>query len=38
MDFVPVLRDMEYMNSGLEPSDVFELKFIEEVHTENAHY
>ena len=38
MDFVPVLRDMEYMNSGLEASDVFELKFIEEVHTENAHY
>jgi len=38
MDFIPVLRKLGYMNQDLKVEDIFCLKFIEEVHKENAHY
>ena len=38
MDFVPVLMELGYMKQELKVEDVFELKFIEEVHKEDAHY
>ncbi len=38
MDFIPVLKELGYMNHDLKVEDVFDLKFIEETHKENAHY
>lgn len=38
MDFLPVLKKLGYMEKDLEPEDIFELKYINEVHKEPAHY
>jgi NitT/TauT family transport system substrate-binding protein len=38
MDFLPVLKELGYMNTDLTPEDIFELKFINQVHKEPAHY
>ena len=38
MDFLPVLKKLGYLKQNLEPEDIFELKFINQVHKEPAHY
>jgi NitT/TauT family transport system substrate-binding protein len=38
MDFIPVLKKLGYMNHDLSVEDIFYLKFIEDVHKEDAHY
>jgi NitT/TauT family transport system substrate-binding protein len=38
MDFLPVLKKLGYMNTDLKPEDIFELKYINQVHREPAHY
>ena len=38
MDFLPVLKKLGYMKKDLEPEEIFELKYINEVHREPAHY
>ena len=38
MDFIPILKELGYMNHDLKVEDIFDLKFIEETHKENAHY
>ncbi len=38
LDFIPVLKELEYMKKDLKEEDVFNLKFIEKIHRENAHY
>ena len=38
MDFIPVLKKLGYMNLDLTVDDIFYLKFIEDVHNEDAHY
>jgi NitT/TauT family transport system substrate-binding protein len=38
MDFLPVLKELGYMDTDLKVDDIFNLKFIEETHKEDAHY
>ena len=38
MAFVPVLRDLGYISKNLSESDVFEYRFIKQVHPEKPHY
>ncbi len=38
MEFIPVLKELGYMNHDLKVGDIFNLKFIEETHKEDAHY
>jgi NitT/TauT family transport system substrate-binding protein len=38
MDFIPVLKELGYMNHELKVDDIFNLDFIDEVHKEDAHY
>jgi len=38
MEFIPVLKELGYMNHDLKVEDIFNLKFIEETHPEDAHY
>lgn len=38
MDFIPVLKELGYMNQDLKIENIFNLKFIEEIHKEDAHY
>ena len=38
MKFIPVLKDLGYMKNDLNIKDIFNLKFIDEAHTEEAHY
>jgi NitT/TauT family transport system substrate-binding protein len=38
MDFIPVLQELGYMNDNLKVEDIFNLKFINETHKEDAHY
>ena len=38
MDFLPVLKELGYMKRNIDAEDIFELKFIDEVHKEPAHY
>jgi NitT/TauT family transport system substrate-binding protein len=38
MEFIPVLKELGYMNHDLKVEDIFNLKFIEEAHPEDAHY
>lgn len=38
MDFLPVLKKLGYLKQDLEPENIFELKFINQVHKEPAHY
>ncbi|MBI5460373.1 ABC transporter substrate-binding protein [Methanobacterium sp.] len=38
MDFVPVLGKLGYLEKKIKMEDIFELKFIQEVHPEPSHY
>ncbi|MBI4814228.1 MAG: ABC transporter substrate-binding protein, partial [Methanobacterium sp.] len=38
MDFVPVLGKLGYLEKKIKREDVFQLKFIQEVHPEPSHY
>jgi len=38
MDFLPVLKKLGYMNTDLNPEDIFDLTFINKIHKEPAHY
>ena len=38
LKFIPVLKELGYMNHDLKVGDIFNLKFIEETHKEDAHY
>ncbi|MBZ2165369.1 ABC transporter substrate-binding protein [Methanobacterium spitsbergense] len=38
MEFIPVLKELGYMNHDLKVGDIFNLRFIEETHKEDAHY
>ena len=38
MKFIPVLKDLGYMKNDLSVEDIFNLKFIDETHAEEAHY
>ena len=38
MKFIPVLKDLGYMTNNLSVKDIFNLKFIDETHAEEAHY
>jgi NitT/TauT family transport system substrate-binding protein len=38
MKFIPVLKDLGYMKKDLDVDDIFNLQFIDEAHTEEAHY
>ncbi len=38
MHFIPVLKELGYMNNNLRVEDIFNLKFIDETHKEDAHY
>jgi len=38
MAFVPVLRDMGYISRDLGADEIFDMRFVENVHTERAHY
>ena len=38
MDFIPVLKELGYMNHELNVDDIFNLDFIDEAHKEDAHY
>lgn len=38
MAFVPVLRRLGYISGDLSESDIFERRFIDEVHKEQPHY
>ena len=38
MKFIPVLKDLGYMKNDLNIKDIFNLNFIDEAHTEEAHY
>jgi len=38
MEFVRTLKDLGYINKELRISDIFDFKFIQEVHPESEHY
>jgi NitT/TauT family transport system substrate-binding protein len=38
MEFIPILKELGYMNHDLKVDDIFYLNFIEETHKEDAHY
>jgi ABC-type nitrate/sulfonate/bicarbonate transport system substrate-binding protein len=38
MEFVRTLKDLGYIKKYLRSSDIFDFKFIEEVHPESEHY
>ncbi|MDI6723691.1 MAG: ABC transporter substrate-binding protein [Methanobacterium sp.] len=38
LKFVPVLKNLGYINSGLKEEDIFDTRFIEEIHPESSHY
>jgi NitT/TauT family transport system substrate-binding protein len=38
MEFIPVLKALGYMKNELTVEDIFNLKFINETHPEEAHY
>jgi NitT/TauT family transport system substrate-binding protein len=38
MKFIPVLKDLGYMKNDLNIKDIFNLKFIDKTHPEEAHY
>jgi len=38
MDFIPILNELGYMKHDLKVDDIFNLKFIDETHKEDAHY
>ncbi len=38
LKFIPVLQNLGYMKGNLKEEDIFELKFIQKIHPEPAHY
>ncbi len=38
LKFIPVLRNLGYMQGNLKEEDIFELEFIQKTHPEPAHY
>lgn len=38
MKFLPVLKELGYMNHDLKVENIFNLEFINNIHKENAHY
>lgn len=38
LKFIPVLKDLEYMQGSLNRKEIFETKYIEQAHPETAHY
>lgn len=38
LKFVPVLKNLGYINSDLKEEDIFDTRFIEEIHPESSHY
>ena len=38
LDFIPVLRELGYMEKDLKREDIFNLDFIRKIHVEDAHY
>jgi NitT/TauT family transport system substrate-binding protein len=38
MKFIPILKELGYMKNDLNIDDIFNLKFIDEAHIEEAHY
>jgi NitT/TauT family transport system substrate-binding protein len=38
LDFVPVLKKLGYLEKKIKREDIFDLKFIQEVHPEPSHY
>lgn len=38
MRFIPLLKDLEYLNSDLKVEDIFYKDLIDEIHTEHPHY
>jgi NitT/TauT family transport system substrate-binding protein len=38
MAFIPVLKELGYMNHDLKVDEIFNLEFIEKTHPEDAHY
>ncbi len=38
LDFVPVLEKLGYLENKIKREDIFDLKFIQEVHPEPSHY
>ena len=38
LNFIPVLQRLGYMNNDLKQENIFNLKFIKEIHPEHAHY
>ena len=38
MEFIPVLKELGYMNHDLEVDEIFNLEFIQKAHPEDAHY
>lgn len=38
LKFVPVLKNLGYINSDLKEEDIFDTRFIEEIHPEPSHY
>lgn len=38
LKFIPVLKDLGYINGDLKEEDIFDLRFIEKIHPEHPHY
>jgi len=38
MEFVRTLKDLGYVKKELRVSDIFDLRFVQEVHPESEHY
>ncbi|MGF7117787.1 NitT/TauT family transport system substrate-binding protein [Methanobacterium oryzae] len=38
LKFIPVLKNLGYINGDLKEEDIFDLQFIEEIHPESPHY
>lgn len=38
LKFIPVLKNLGYINGDLKEEDIFDTRFIEEVHPEHPHY
>jgi NitT/TauT family transport system substrate-binding protein len=38
LKFIPVLKNLGYMNDDLKQEDIFDLRFVKEIHPEPHHY
>ncbi|MGZ7109048.1 MAG: ABC transporter substrate-binding protein [Methanobacterium sp.] len=38
LKFIPVLKDLGYIKGDLEQENIFDLQFIEKIHSEDSHY